>query len=569
MIRRHVLAALAAGVEAGDDDVARRRLASVDLVLRGASRRRFERAMIDAALASAAAPTEGQAALRTARPAADDVAHVQRVAALLVAGVPGAAANGRDPEAILAAYRALPVTRPSARPIATIAVAVGCIVLASAVALYVVFATTDVVEARAKPPRIRPAVIGAFATGGMPPGDAELEAVFVEELTAVVLETDRARQRGGLDPDRAQHAAALAASPVIAARGDRLATAWTAMLGMLDRWVSVPQSSREFRDIVREFRHRVRAVSDELAALGIGLYLEGDVLARTSGAHALIYSYKVTEVAFVQANGQPRRVLGLSRLDRINLEHALLGMQAEELGDPVLMMDQIERHVTTRVLPVLEPDAPYPLADPAYQEGTGRELALAVGRAVRTELVAALGTAAVTDRLARCRQIVAATVRRHEAQHGIDEDRARPLRYPSALERHLGNGVDEDGEPLRWITSARLELAAYLSQLINDPSTPQLTLWNLGRFAFTERLQGTAESYAAIVVLEGLARHLRIASPGPVIHSRRIDRERLAAIAAPLAELPGDAIRTAARYLWLELYAERHVDIVDAPPHAP
>ena len=113
------------------------------------------------------------------------------------------------------------------------------------------------------------------------------------------------------------------------------------MLDMLDRWVHVPQSSREFRDIARAFRHRVRAVSDQLAAAGIGYYLEGDVLTRSSGAHALIYSYRVEEVVFVTTGTTPRRVLSLRRLDRINLTlHQLPAIMDGALEDLILPLQQ-------------------------------------------------------------------------------------------------------------------------------------------------------------------------------------------------------------------------------------
>ena len=52
VIKRHVLAALAAGIAAGDDDVARKALRKTDWIVRGMARRRFERALIDAALAT-------------------------------------------------------------------------------------------------------------------------------------------------------------------------------------------------------------------------------------------------------------------------------------------------------------------------------------------------------------------------------------------------------------------------------------------------------------------------------------------------------------------------------------
>ena len=52
MIRRHVLAAVDAGVAAGDDDAARAALRRIDWILRGQARRRLEHALIEAALAT-------------------------------------------------------------------------------------------------------------------------------------------------------------------------------------------------------------------------------------------------------------------------------------------------------------------------------------------------------------------------------------------------------------------------------------------------------------------------------------------------------------------------------------
>ena len=52
MIRRHVQAALAAAIEAGDDDAGRAVLRKIDFVLRRRARRRYEQSLIDAALAA-------------------------------------------------------------------------------------------------------------------------------------------------------------------------------------------------------------------------------------------------------------------------------------------------------------------------------------------------------------------------------------------------------------------------------------------------------------------------------------------------------------------------------------
>ncbi|MBA3458252.1 MAG: hypothetical protein H0T42_34540 [Deltaproteobacteria bacterium] len=632
MIRRHVLAALATGIEASDEEAGRQSLRRIDWVLRGFARRRLERALIDAALAvtdvfdedGPRAPTSGDGTSPEA------VRHVQQVAALMIAKVP--IDEVRDRERVAAAYRTLPPARGSLLPLATIASGALVLALTTTLALYVWTRPDAPKRAYARP--MPPPAVGAFKDGGVPLADPAIAELFIEQLTALVIESDRDRQNGGLDKDRKAHSIALIGAPAIATHGPALVKAWAEMLAMLDRWVHVPASSREFRDIAREFRHKVRAVSDQLAAAGIGYYLEGDVLTRSTGAaNALIYTYRVEEVAFVTAGTQPRRVLSLRRLDRLNMTHTLLGMQSAELGDPVLLLDQIDEHVATHVLPVLAPDAPYELADETYQRHEGAAIAKIAGDAVRRELAAAFGPDATrahqiaallaerallveewraimdrknwrlarTDNLflpanlieslegdvpayqrrrateieeklaeleapriaSRCHQLVAATIRRHEAQHGLDEDREEPLRYPKLLEAHLGDATDDDGEPRRSVESARAELSAYTSQLANDLVTPQLSLWNVARFAFNDRQWGTSESYAAILIVEGLARQLKLDSPGPVIHDRQIDRVRLASLMERLAKTDGPTLRTAARGLWRELYGEDIVLIVD------
>ncbi|MDX2088920.1 MAG: hypothetical protein SFX73_13770 [Kofleriaceae bacterium] len=621
MIRRHVLAALAAGIAEGDDDAARKALRRTDWAIRSAARRRLERSLIDAALATN--ELGGAADPEAAR-------HVQRVAALAVAGA--AIDDVSDRARVEAAYRALPAVVAPKLPLFTI--------LAATLVTALVAGGLYWYETRPGPPPrthqrpLSPPVAGAFKDGGVPLGDPALETLFVDRLTELVLESDRDRQGGGIDKDRKAHSIALIGAPEVQKHGPALVKAWADMLDMLDRWVSVPVSSREFRDIARQFRYRVRAVSDQLAAAGIGLFLEGDVMVRGSGAaHALIYAYKVEEVVILDAGGQPRRVLSLRRLDRLNMSHTLLGMQSSELGDPVLLLDQIDEHVASHVLPVLAPNAAYSLGDDDWMRGDGKELAAIAGEAIRQELAAAFGgdaeaahkiaallqergeiieewreimerrgyRLARTDDLflpetmtedlegavprfqrdrvdaieaelaqleapriaSRCHELVAATIRRHEAQHGMDDDRSTPLAYPTVLEELLGDALDEDGEPDRTVESGRAELSAYTSQLANDTLTPQMSLWNVARFAFNNRHWGSSESYAAVIIVEGLARHLKLPSDGPVIHGRRIDRARLAALIKPMATMPGEQLRAAARAVWRDLYSEDIVPIID------
>jgi hypothetical protein len=494
----------------------------------------------------------------------------------------------------------------------------------------------------AQPHVISPPVTGAFATGGVPRPDPDLERVLADDLPRLVMAVDRARYHGAKYPRPVAQLAAISREPALAAHGPALAVAWRELIDVLDRWVSVPAS--KYDHIAADLRGKVRAVSDQLATVGVGYYLDGDVFTRGSHgtARAIIYSYRVEDVVYVNANSVPRRVLSLRRIDRLESARNLLGMQSEDLGDPVVLLDQVDLHVIRRILPVLAPRAPYPLVrvddreDDAWPETPiARQLAQRAGASVRREVLAVLGDdavdakavgdtllerakildrwrddlakkgvklghtsqlflpenmlAAVADRVdageydrvrdleialglaaaphvaSRCRELVTASVRRHEAQHGVDSGRGEPLAYPSQLEELLGPPLDGNGAPRRPVERARAELSAYLSQIANDPVTPHMALWNLAHHAFTASMAGTPEAIAGALILEGLARHRGIKATEPVIQplTLAIDRTRLAEIAVPLARLSDDQIRWLARRLWDELYDEPLTTIVD------
>jgi hypothetical protein len=258
-------------------------------------------------------------------------------------------------------------------------------------------------------------------------------------------------------------------------------------------------------------------------------------------------------------------VLSLRRLDKLNLELALLGRQGDELGDPVVMLNQVDDLVTDRVLPVLDGET-YRLGDPTWRRGTesGRKLASAAADGVARELAVALHTTGLAEnreaRIALVRRIVTASVRRHEARHAIDYARSHPLRYPERLDYLAG---PRDGSTAR----AELELAAYLSQIANEPLLPQFALWNVAGHAFNVHW-GSAESYVAVVILEGLARQLGHTPARPVVIAAHLDRDALADLARPLAYESSENIRAAARLLWIELYGEPLLPIVDVPASA-
>jgi hypothetical protein len=542
-IRRHVLAALAAGVEAGDEEAARDVLCNTEWVLRAAARRELSRALIDAALLSGEFGSSDRESVR----------HVHRVAALNLAKRFEVDVSNRDD--VAAAYATLAPAPPHRLPIGTI---VATSTLALAVLLIVWLAVTIRTPARPARP-IPPLMTGAYFHGGTPARDGSLEQYVVAELTDLVIETD-AERRGSQDgAPRAAHAKELRNSPVIASRGPALASAWRAMIDAFDRWVDVRRRSSNYKTMQAELGRRAQDMSDQFAALGLGLYIQSDVLVDNGVPHAALFVFRVEEVAFVRAGGEPRRVLSLRRLDELNLRHTLLGRQGDELGDPVVLLDQIDEFVTGRVMPTLRGNA-YPLGDAAWRSTVyGHGIAQAAGEAIRGELDRELGPDVDVPELAQQRvaRIIAASVRRHEARHGIDNDRETPLRYPSALAAYLPN----DGGPVAL--RARAELAGYLSQIGNETVTPQFALWNLASLTFNRARWHSAEFYAGVVIIEGLARQLGYTVRGPAISNGSFERQRLVSIAEPLASQSKDKLQLAARKLWIELYGEPMLPIVD------
>lgn len=468
-----------------------------------------------------------------------------------------------------------------------------------------------------------PPTADAFQAGGRPLGDPAIEALLVGEFTDLLIVTPRAHRDD--ERVRVRHDA-VARAPAIAARGPAFTAAWADMLAVIRQVAAVPTGGA-VGSLADELDASVSAVSDLFAAAGIGLHLTGYVRLRDGRPFVEVYTHRVEEVVFVEAAGDRWRTLSLRRIDRLRRSWAALGMQSDEHGDPVVLLDKVEKYTATVVLPTLAVDAPYP-----FGEWDGGGLPAAAGLALRRELTAALGDDAraaaeigaliaerkqivdgwrqrladpqpgpivgvylpadtlatladrvdahqhgrvrdIEDRLrdleagriaGQLNALVAATVRRHEAQHAIDAGRDEPLPSP-ALAPPQGAELDPAGPPRRPPGRAPAELSAYLSQIANDPHTPQLSLWHAARPAFDRSMGGTAEAYAGVVIVEGLGRHLGVSAAPPATQADTIDRSRLLAPALALANASSDQLRTAAHALWHELFAEPLLPMRDVP----
>lgn len=512
MIRSHVLAALATGIEAGNDDAARAAVGRADWILRGAARRRLERALIDAALCSRELVT-----------AADPEAmrHIQRVAALDVAGARDVDANdgevdATDRAAVARAYRRL-ATRPGSAPTAPVATAAACVALALVAAL---LAWTMY---RLRHPARRHAsgapYVGAFATGGTPLYDLDLEQTLAIELPRIAW-------LGGEAPVWLRDA--MASRPALVAPWHRFLDAAA--------------------DRGKKKGVRMRAAAHELSNALAGENLGYEVAAYDVDHRAVVFVYRVDRVVFVRCDGEPRRVLDLRRIDHVQLERFVLGLESSDVGDPVVMLDRVEEFVATHVRPVAM-GASYELGDDTFRRSVaGARLASAAGSAIRGELGVPAKQTVV--------ELFAASVRRHEARHSIDVEHDLELPTPPPLARLTGEGP--------FAVRARAELAAYLTQIAYDPALPQLALWNFANQAFDSDYSYGAEGVAAVVALEGLARHVGGGVRPPAMVRGRLDRGTLAETALPLASVSDDQLRTAAREAFAELFGERPVAIYDS-----
>ena len=599
-IHRHVLAALAQGISKDDDLAARAALGHIDPVLRGPARKRLAAALVDAELVTA---TSG-----IARPTR---AHVQRLAALALSKQDLDWLGG-DPEATAAAYARLPSMTAPRVPWFTLATTAALVAVAASIALYVV--TRPGPKSRTYVRRMPPASATAYHDGGVPLHDPALDDVFGTRLTEVVVHTNRARDGA------AAELAALRATQLH--HGAKLEDAWHDALDAYATAIAAgPQADQDpLREAVRELTEELGKVGQGYFLEGrlkrgvplIQAYRVEEIVFVVAGGRPL----RVLSLRRLDHLNTAYAVLGMHdedigdpvlHLDRID-EHvasvelpvlaagaaypvaedgwlasaegralsaaigeavrreytAALGPDAAAgariaalLAERTSIIDEWRRHLDKRhiafvatddlflppdLLPSLKEDVPH------YQQERVEAIEAAL---------AELEAPRIHDRV---RALVAATVRRHEAQHAFDFDRDTELRYPEPLADMLGSPHDDEGNEIAIVRSARAELSGYLSQILNDPITPQSALWHLGRQVFTKDRWGTGEFYAGVVVIEGLAHQLGLDVP----RGRRFDREALAKLATAIAGVPDARLRAAAGALWQELYGEAPTTIIDA-----
>ena len=247
----------------------------------------------------------------------------------------------------------------------------------------------------------------------------------------------------------------------------------------------------------------------------------------------------------MRTNEERVRVLAARRLDRRDAGAAVLGLTSdEELDDPIVILDAVEAKVQEQILPVLAGHE-FPIGWHAGRLPVGR----VAREAIRRELLAALyRDVGSPERAAQaCAKLITASVRRHEAQHKLDQERG--LAHPAALAMHLDERASSP-----FALRARYELSAYLSQIASDVWLPQLTLWNLARHAFRLPAIHNEESVVAVVVVEAIAHELGIRARGPVLRGAQIDRDRLGELMSEIGRRSTVELRNAAAAAWTQLF---------------
>lgn len=424
----------------------------------------------------------------------------------------------------------------------------------------------------------------AFDKGGVPLEDAAMLERLLD-LARAVQQTD-GRIAGAQLPD-------------LTDRGKPLGDAWELLTDAIEQWAARDSADRPGHE--DELRAVSKAFDQALIDARLGYQIAVRFGGTSTSRQLAIAVYRVTDVSFVSG----KRILAVRSLDH-NGARGALGMELADVG-PILMSDATASYALTDVLPVMRPDAPFPLGDVGWRSRGGKHLAASAGAAVRGELGSALGRDAVpatdvatllaerdailvkwkavpmhftglylppamreaaddeprdqksrvddieaeldkleAERLvSRLDDLLQVSVRRHEAEHAFD----RPLPYPQALADVAGPEEDPDThEPRVMIRFAKAELDAYLAQLLTDPVTPQLTVWGVATFAYGTS-STTPEARAGTVIVTGLARHLGLARA-----PETADRTWLELAGERVAKASSAELHTAAVELWNELY---------------
>jgi hypothetical protein len=407
----------------------------------------------------------------------------------------------------------------------------------------------------AKRPAARSAT--AFRDGGIPLSDVEIDRA-VDDVLAKLLGAANAHARA---IDRTLIARAR---ELFAARDRGLDEAWRALVDAIERW---RRASPTDLSSAGALQGPAAALNTAFERLGLGYHVHAsnttDVASgRISG---IVDVYAVARVDRLSANGTVRRVLELA--DRGPAAQAPPGGELDASLDDrrepqgLVYVDSVARAVRSWVSPIAIGPPTLATAYRPSLDRQGRDPRDVIGAAIRRELDAALGApddSAVDAWLERVRALAVASCARHEVQHVLDW-----MRTPEEIPQlEVVSALQRAGADVAW-PFLEGELTAYVSQIANEPTIPRLMLAFQLVHALTEHPNNL--SYIAVIMFEGIARHLGITELPAIVHDRQLDRDRMFQLAARVMETDGASIRTAAAALWRELYGNSVATISDIP----
>jgi hypothetical protein len=178
------------------------------------------------------------------------------------------------------------------------------------------------------------------------------------------------------------------------------------------------------------------AFDDELAAAGLGYFVDGDVITdlRTGHRLVIIYAFTVESVSLFSSNGATIRALDLRRLDHLNWSQSLLGFTRPHLREALVLLDQVDEQLVSYVLPGLGKGARIELFDPAdasVSPATRDAVEIRAGELTRADYGGAPGLDA-----GRAERLGGLLTRRRELFEGFEKRvsaRGLTLRTPDKL----------------------------------------------------------------------------------------------------------------------------------------
>ena len=153
----------------------------------------------------------------------------------------------------------------------------------------------------------------------------------------------------------------------------------------------------------------------------------------------------------------------------------------------------------------------------------------------------------------RARDLAASGTERHEVQHRLDYARGF-VGLPDELQSMLGVENPLDVAPSAYAGRVRAEYSAYLAQLAEGASSPQIGVLDLSHFMFDARDRGGVYGNTALAVIRSLAKHLDIPGHDRLVYAGRPMRKTLSEVVIAIWSRPEAELRKAAREIWERAY---------------